>query len=138
MRFPLTISAHNSLIIAKADFFNGIGGIYPERQQLEIALSRHGQGSWQWLIDADGLFYSLTHQGLKPPSLLTHLKLKRRRETYALAAGRAITGTELLELLQNHNDAQPELPNVADLRTHATAQMQDAINRDFMRQYLGE
>ncbi len=139
MKFPIIICHHNILTIARADYFNGIGLLDATNGKLEIGISSRGQAGFQWLVDADGLYYPLQWGGHVAPTLAQRLGLKRKREFYSFPQGTNITVGKMREILSSVVDENADLPHHADLiKMLSSLEATAPISRELMAQYLGE
>jgi hypothetical protein len=138
MRFPLVICSKGSLIIASANFFDGIGRLDAANNVLEINVARDGEAGFAWMLDADGIFYKLSSTGLMQITFLQRLGVQRRRAQYQIEPGRKVSVAEIQLLTVGLRDQFEEAPNVSDLnrqlQTYEPAHLWDAED---MRQYLG-
>jgi len=139
MKFPIIICHHNILTIARADYFNEIGLLDAANGKLEIGISSRGQAGFQWLVDADGLYYPLHWDGHVAPTLAQRLGLKRKREAYSFPQGAKITVGKMREILASVVDENTDLPHHDDLiKMLSPLDAATPITPKLMAQYLGE
>lgn len=139
MRYPLVICSHGKLIIAAADFFDGIGRLEVSTGILEVNVAQDGRVGFEWILDADGIFFDLTSEGLLPLKLLQRIGLSRARERFRIAPGRQVTAGEIRDRIANLHNQFEEAPNVTDLKNQ-TASLSSGyvLKREDMLRYLGE
>jgi hypothetical protein len=139
MNYPLVLSSHKRIVIAPDGWFDAIGKIDADRGEIEIAISRLGERSLAWYLDAQGQFFALEWQQLLPKSPLQWFGLSRQRELYSIVDPRQITAGEVLGLIGDHKEQFEEAPNTGDLQRALLAVSPNTVlGRDFMRNYLGE
>lgn len=137
MRYPLALSSHKRIVIASEAWFSAIGKV--DQDQIEISISRQGEKSLAWFLDADGFLFELEWQGKLAKSLVQWLGLTRQRERYSIRAPRTITAAELLERIADHKNQFEEAPHTDDLRKELLGLRPEAIiNQEFMLKYLGQ
>jgi hypothetical protein len=115
MRYPLTLCARGTLVIAADGYFDHIARVDLPGCVLEINVTASGRAGLAWALDADAVFFEFHSNGLLPRTLPQRLGLRRAREAYSIAPGRTITAGELLGRIAGLQERLPEAPNAADL-----------------------
>lgn len=139
MHYPLVLSSHKRIVIAPEGWFDSIGRIDPVKRTIEVAISRLGENSLAWFLDAQGHFFSLKWQGKLPKSLLQRIRLVRQRELYSIEEPMQVTAGSMLALVSDHLELFEEAPNTADLRKSLHAIPASAVvGPEFMANYLGQ
>ena len=137
MRHPLIICSFSRIVIAPEGWFDGIGSVDVPGRKLRINVNRLGEAGLSWILDADGLFFSLKWIGLEPRNWLQFPGLKRRVEVYEIGEPRSISNDELAQLAAELTEQLAEAPNSEDLRKSASARGPESfVTREQLRIYL--
>jgi len=138
MRFPLVICSHKTLIVAAADFFDGIGKLDMSAGILEVNIAHDGRAGFEWILDSEAVFFELASEGILSLNLLQRIGLKRPRERLRVAPGRQISVGEIIDRLASLQNQFEEAPNVSDLKAQlAPLAPEYILRREDMLQYFG-
>lgn len=139
MLYPLVLSSHKRVIIVPQGWFDGIGSLDLQANELELAINRLGERGLAWFLTADGRFHELKWRGRIQKGLIQRIGLRRQREAYSVLPARDISCGKCLELIKDHCEQFEEAPNTQDLRDCLSGRPSDrSIDRQIMRAYLGE
>jgi hypothetical protein len=137
--FPAIICKRSSLVVIRKVFFHGISTYSQEDRILEIAVANNVEGSLKWILDRSARLHILGMAGMAPATMLQRIGLVPRRERYQVSLPTEVSPQELLSIIANLEDDQPEVPNVSDLRRLLQAlPQQRKIQASDLHSYFGE